>query len=456
MMGQMLIRSLALVATPIYTRTLTTEQFGMHKIFESWLLILVPVITLGLYRSVEVAKYDYGDDYEQYVSNILRLGVTLSALFSMVCIIFYPWLKSWMGFTNLMMIYMLAYIPAEFAIMCFQRREKQLMRYKASWFLSLGTVTLGTGLSIFLLLVASAKGVQEWLLPLRIIGYYTPVIVGGYVVVICCWKQGNRKAMFQDWKYGLRYSIPLIAELVSIQVMNQVDKIMINQMVGTEEAGIYSLATTISYILWILEEAVWGAWLPWMYEKIGRGEENEIGKPLVGIMHAFGILSVLVVLVAKEGVYILGGKAYAAAAYIVAPLVCSTLFRFYSYSFSALQNFQKKTIYVALGTVLAMILNIALNYIGILRFGYIAAAYATAISYIFLLIIQAVFEKKVANHKIVSLYKTILLCILYSLLCAASILLYDKWFGYRYLLVVAILLGMGGYAKKMKRNKGKI
>lgn len=453
--GQIAIRGLALIATPIYTRTLTTEQFGLHKIFESWLLILVPVITLGLYRSVEVAKYDYGKTYEQYVANILRLGVILSAAFSAICLVFFPWLKSWMGFTDVMMVYIIAYIPAEFAIMCFQRREKQLMRYKSSLFLSLSTVTLGTALSIVLILLGKTKGYQSGLLHLRIIGYYTPIILGGYAIVVFCWRQGNRATMLKDWKYGLRYSIPLIAELISIQIMNQMDKIMINQMVGAEEAGIYSLATTISYIVWILEEAVWGAWLPWMYEKIGRGEEKEIQRPWTEIMHAFGILSVLLVLLAPEGVYILGGKSYATAAYIVAPLVCSTLFRFYSYSFSALQNFKKKTTYVALGTVLAMGLNVALNYYGILHFGYISAAYATAISYVFLLIIQAVFERKVARHKIIPLHTTILLCVLYFLLCEAVMILYDKPFICRYLLVAVILLGAGVLARKM-RKKSKI
>lgn len=438
--GQITIRGLALIATPIYTRTLTTEQFGLHKIFESWLLILVPVITLGLYRSVEVAKYDYEKTYEQYVANILRLGVVLSAVFSAICLAFFPWIKNWMGFTDVMMFYMIAYIPAEFAIMSFQRREKQLMRYKSSLFLSLSTVTVGTALSIVLILLGKAKGCQSDLLHLRIIGYYTPIILGGYTIVVSCWRQGKRTTMLEDWKYGLRYSIPLIAELVSIQIMNQMDKIMINQMVGAEEAGIYSLATTISYIVWVLEEAVWGAWLPWMYEKIGRGEEKEIQKPWNKIMHAFGILSVLVVLLVPEGVYVLGGRAYAKAAYIVAPLICSTLFRFYSYGFSALQNFKKKTTYVAMGTVLAMALNVALNYFGILYFGYIAAAYTTAISYFFLLIVQAIFEGKVAHHKIISFRTTSLLSAVYFLLCEVTMVLYNRTCIYRYSIVVIIVI----------------
>lgn len=90
-------------------------------------------------------------------------------------------------------------------------------------------------------------------------------------------------------------------------------------------------------------------------------------------MHMFGILSWVIVMLAPEAIAILGGKVQ-----VSSMAHCSngigTLFRFYSYSYSALQNYYKRTQYVAAGTIGTMVLNVILNYVCILNFGYMAAA----------------------------------------------------------------------------------
>lgn len=97
----------------------------------------------------------------------------------------------------------------------------------------------------------------------------------------------------------------------------------------------------------------------------------------------------MLVLFAPEIILILGGKKYADAIWLIAPMVTGTLFRFYSYSYTAIQNFHKKTKFVAISTVSVMFLNVFLNYVGIRAFGYQAAAYTTAFSYLVLMIMQA-------------------------------------------------------------------
>ena len=58
--------------------------------------------------------------------------------------------------------------------------------------------------------------------------------------------------------------------------MNQADKLMVTRITGDIPGSIFAVATTVSYIIWILEDSVWNAWLPWMYEKIARNEAGEI------------------------------------------------------------------------------------------------------------------------------------------------------------------------------------
>lgn len=103
--------------------------------------------------------------------------------------------------------------------------------------------------------------------------------------------------------------------------------------------------------------------------------------------HVWNPLLILVML-APEEILILGGAKYKMAVWLIAPMVSGTLFRFYSYSYSALQNYYKRTQYVAAGTIGTMVLNVILNYVCILNFGYMAAASTTAFSYIILLLVQ--------------------------------------------------------------------
>ena len=242
------------------------------------------------------------------------------------------------------------------------------------------------------------------------------------------------------WKYALKYSLPLIPEALSIQIMNQADKIMIQFLVGYEYTGIFALGTTISFIIWIVEDSVWNAFLPWMYEKISRDEENDIEKPWTVLMHGFGIMSWFLVALAPEIVAILGSKEYHMAVFLVTPMVTGTLLRFYCYIYTAIQNYHKKTTYVAVGTIVTMIINVILNYVCIIKFGYMAAAYTTAISYFILLILQGYLEKKVAGRRVISLKKSGAVSVMYFTLNLVTMMLFNLPWYVRYGVIAAVTL----------------
>lgn len=210
-------------------------------------------------------------------------------------------------------------------------------------------------------------------------------------------------------------------------------------MVGDLSGSIFAMATVVSYIIWILEDSVWNAWQPWMYEKMARGEDQDIPQYWRILMHAFGLVSFGLVLFAPEIILILGGKKYHDSIYLIAPMVTGTLFRFYSYSYTAIQNFYKKTRFVAISTVFSMILNIFLNYVCILLFGYQAAAYTTAFCYLVLMCLQAHMEKHLTGKQLIPLKRTLLISCGYFALCMAAMLLF--WFPNwgRYLVAICFI-----------------
>lgn len=439
--SQMLVRGVSFLTTPIFTRLLSTEQFGQVRVYESWLQIAVPIMSLCLWKSVERAKYDMRERFDAYTSSVQALSYLSIAFMIGVCMLFKQQIEEFCGMDGAMLFIAFGYIFAYTSVLYMNRREKQSMRYKFATTASMLLVIPATLISIAWLYVGNLRGEYENLVHYRIMGFYLPQIAGGLLIALIMTVQGKKLFSREFWKYGLLYSLPLIPEVLSIQIMNQADKIMIRNMVGEWEAGIFSVGTTVSFIIWILEDSVWNAFLPWFYEKISRGEKEDIERPWTIVMRVFGLISWVLVMMAPEIVLVMGARKNLAAVWVIAPMITGTLFRFYSYSYTAIQNYYKKTAWVASGTILAMVVNVTLNYICILKFGYRAAAYTTAVSYAFLLVLQGWQELKITGERIIPLRKTLSLAVLFFALNLGSMAAYEiPWFA-RYLILAVVCAG---------------
>ena len=125
-------------------------------------------------------------------------------------------------------------------------------------------------------------------------------------------------------------------------------------------------------------------------------------------------------------------------------MVTGTLLRFYSYIYTAIQNYYKKTGFVAAGTIVTMVINVILNYMCIVWFGYMAAAYTTAASYFILLVLQGYLEKKVAGRRVISLKKSVIISVIYLALNIVTMELFVLQWYVRY----AVILGAAVLAVK--------
>ena len=320
-LAQLFARGLTFAVTPVYSRLLTKAQYGVVRTYESWLLIAYMIMSLCLWRSVDVAKKDFEDDYNGYVSSVHTLSYIAIAFFFGLCMIFKTQVQDFCQMDDLMFYTCFLYVFTYTSMLYVQRRDKQVLKYKFSTMATLLTIVPGTFLSIWLIYRGRVQGLIGQLVDRRVIGYYVPQIIGGAVVAIVIWTQGKKFINLKYWKYGLAFSLPLIPEALSIQIMNQSDKIMIQKMISKEAAGVFAIATTISFIIWILEDSVWNAWIPWLYAKIGEGAEKEVAKPWISVMHMFGILSWILVMLAPEEILILGGAKYKMAVWLIAPMV---------------------------------------------------------------------------------------------------------------------------------------
>ena len=420
--SQLIIRGLTFLTTPIFTRLLTTDEYGAVRVFDSWMDMLLPVFGLCIYQNMSRAKLDYEEDYYEYHSSVQALILLFCAVLAALMLAFRRTAESLLSMNTVMLVIMLCFLPMNSVIATYQNREKQLLHYRSNVMVMALVAVPATLISIAAVWYFRGDPAVGSLADVRILSFYIPQIIVGIVISVMVFVRGGFTVRLSHWRYALKYSLPLIPHLLSMYVLSQCDKLMIKRMCGDSLAAIFSLAVTLQYVLYVVIDAVEGSWVPWLFEKLNERDADEasrrqihnteIKKPFMLMIFAACGLALLLQLAAPELIMVLGGKPYAEARYIVAPLLMCTLFAFCSRLFVSIEKYNKKTMLTAVCTVIVAAINIPLNYIFIKRFGYIAAAYTTAFCYMLLLLVHAAVVRLIIKEDCVGLLKPfgIILC----------------------------------------------
>ena len=68
------LKGIAFITIPIFSRMLTTEEFGYYNNFTAWLAVLTIIGTLSLSTSLIRGRFDFKDDLDSFISSNLILG----------------------------------------------------------------------------------------------------------------------------------------------------------------------------------------------------------------------------------------------------------------------------------------------------------------------------------------------------------------------------------------------
>ena len=370
-------KCLSFITLPLFTRLLSTEQYGQYTIYSSWQGILMIFLTLNLaYGSFQTAMVKYEDRRSEYISSIQGICVLLSCVF---LLIYLPFREMWnrlFELSTFLVLLIVSEIIFSTATQFWMERNRFEFKYKSVVAVTLLTSVLSPILAFILVSFTEEKGYA------RIIGYALINILIGVLIFIQNTKKGKKLFDKEFWSYALRFNLPLIAYYLSQVIFNQSDRIMISHMVGTSEAAMYGVAYNLAMILTFVLNAINGSYVPWMYGKIkeGRGVEN---KPIsIVLIILMGLMILCVIWFAPEIILIMAGEKYEAAIYVVAPVAMSLLLLFYCQLFINVEFYYEEKKILVYGSVGAAILNIVLNYLLIPVFGFVAAGYTTLASYI--------------------------------------------------------------------------
>lgn len=371
-------RSLSFITLPLFTRLLTTEEYGQSTVYNSWMSILTILLTLNLpYGSFNTAMVKYEKNRDGYISSINGLCTVFAAVFLFV--VYLPFFTVWnkaFELPTFMMAFMVVEALFNNATQLWMGKQRFEFRYKKVIAVTLLTSIASPVLSFVLVINTHEKGYS------RILGNSIITIVCGLVLYLRCLHNSKRLYDKEFWKYALSFNIPLIPYYLSQTIFNQSDRIMISHMVGTDKAAIYGVGYSLALVLSFVLNSINNAYVPWFYGKLKEGKGTENRKISLYIALLMAVLLLGVIAAAPEIILVMAGQKYKDAMWVVPPVAMSLLLLFYAQLFINVEFFfeEKKLLVIATGG--AALLNVVLNYLCIKEFGFVAAAYTTLASYV--------------------------------------------------------------------------
>lgn len=443
-------KGIALISTPIFTRLMTTGEYGDYTVFQSWYALIIIFSSLNL-TSGAYGKglVEFDDDKKRFTSSMMGLSVTCTFLVFLIYMIGKTFWTGVFGIAPFLMYAMFLKLLVLPAYELWATQKRFAYEYKSLVALSV----ISTILCVAVAAVAVIKA-PEARLAARIFSDVGVNFVFCFPLLIILLMGGKQFVNLKYWKYALLFNLPLIPHFLSTMVLNQADRIMIRDLDGSSQAAMYGIAYTIGTVAILIVNAINNSFVPYVYTSIKEKEYGNIRKNASSLVILVAGIIALSMVFTPEIIYVFAGKKYADAIGIVPPIAVSVFLIFMYSLFSNIEYYYKKTTYIAIASVFCALANVGLNYVFIKRFGYYAAGYTTLFCYVLLALFHFFFCKKILKKEEIPI-NSIFNLKFYLITFAAMLLImifmvitYD-YFWVRYSMLAVIIVLVIIYRKKL-------
>lgn len=394
MVCSLIQKGISFLTTPIFTRMLTKEQYGLYSVYLSWLQIFTIIATFRLDYSVfNKGMSKYSNDRDGYTSSMLGITTLITTVMLCIYLLFQNQINSLTELSTFITLGIFMELYTIPAISFWSLRQRYDFRYISVVICTLTSAILNALVGVLAVYFSENKGVA------RIFSCVLVNVAIGIIIYIQVMRRGKKFFNLEYIKFAVLFNIPLILHYFSTYIIEQSDRIMIMKLVNVEAAALYSVAYTVGGIIKIFTAALTNTLIPLQYRLLERLDCRALKRQISSIMAGIVVLITAVAAIGPEVVMILGGEKYLPAVYVMPPVAASV---FFSFLYTLLANiefyFNKNKFAMKISFVGAMV-NIGLNLVLIPVFGYVAAAYTTLISYIIYAVGHALYVQRIVREK---------------------------------------------------------
>ena len=386
-------RGISTITTPIFTRLLSTAEYGQFGVFNSWLSIIQIIVTLDLTAGVyTMGIVKFKEEEKVFTSSLQGLNLVLCTAWTIIYLVFRDFWNNLLSLTTVQMLAMLVMIWATGSFHFWMTTQRNQFKYRK--------------LVIVTLIVSILKPVVGILFVISSEDKVTARILGLALVEVICYtgffilqvKKGKVFYSKKYWKYAVLFNLPLLPHYLAGTILASSDRIMIQKMVSSSAAGIYTLAYSISLIMNMVKDSLNKTISPYLYQRIREKDYKSIPKVIYPALVVIALANLVLISFAPEIIRIFAPKEYLEAIYVIPPVAMSVFIQFLYLCFAPFEFYFEKRIWTAAGTLTSALLNLILNYIFIQLCGYQAAGYTTLVCYSLNSLLHYFFMRKVCKE----------------------------------------------------------
>lgn len=361
----------------VYSRLMSVADYGVLNLFQSYLWIFALALSMNLHVAVGRHIYQPNADTGAFLgTTVLSVG-TIFVTGSLLVLAGRDFLSDRLGLPATALALMLAVVLGQLVeslltqVATHDRRSGLLLAVVATKALS----TLALSLALLWLLPSDKY------LAVLLADATTSVLLALFSAALL-----RRRIIWtfraEHLAYMARYALPLIPYMLSLTLLSQFDRVLIDRFFGKEATGLYSLAYNVGVLLLMLVTAVLNAFTPAFFEALNRRDAQRVRQDARTIFAFSLLLTVGLVLFGKDAATLILPARYAAGFSLI-PLValsglCFVVFQIWV----RILAFSHRTYAISVIAVLCTALNIGMNLWLLPLYGYQIAAATTLLAYI--------------------------------------------------------------------------
>jgi len=378
---------------PLYTSTLSNEQFGVAELVISFVALVMPVITVSIADSALRYSMEQGEDPKQ----VFTLGFEMITLGVVILCLLYPlfvrisFLKKYIFYVYIISIP--NYYSEYFSM--FSRGIGKVKMVGVSGVIA----TFSMVASNILLLLVFKKGIQGYLVSYSMTFFSSCIVLFFGCSLYSyfdfhCTLHKNRLLL----KKMLAYSFPLIPNKESWWLTDTANKYILNRYCGTGDVGLYAVATKIPAIINTVEGFFSQAWVLSAIKENDADDNYRFYSDYYSYYLSL-LFTVGALLIAGNNLLakILFANDFYQARVLVPFLLISSILGGMTGFLGSLFSATKKTRAIMVSTLSGAGCSVLCNFILIPKIGLFGAVYSNVLAYFLIWLIRYVEIKKIMD-----------------------------------------------------------
>lgn len=434
--GDLFVKGFLFISLPLLSRVMAPAEYGKLSLVNTSIMILYVFVSLNLQNAVLNRYMTTRENFSVYLSTLI-----ISVFpFQILLILTFPYYSSYISLLLqisesdlwwvIIICIQITYIYMYTSYLQASQNSHAFIRINI-------TSKITEIISIFILALYLSNN-----------QYLSKIISQLIINIFLCVYIFRKFKNIVVWKFNLTYlkealffSIPLIIHVLSNTLLSQSDRLIINDLKGEYAAGIYSFSYNIGMAILVAIMAWNSSWQPKFYNLMNNKEKKiTIKKIIKNSTIIIFIMSTLLILFSKEFVIVLSSKLYYESYKIIPIIIIGNALIHIYLSYVNFLFYRKNSILISIGTLLALVLNVYLNYQLIPIYGIEGAAWATVIAYIALSLFHYISATYFIKLNFIPVTNLIYFTI--SLLVVYLITIYIENFAYPIELLLKIVISL--------------